>query len=165
MTRIPADARDFTDEADLTLSRGQAIRPLSALPLRYLRAGAITPNRSCASASSTSAAANALPDPVPEPVKEERYARLMELTERISAEKLAAKVGKTLPVIVDEVGEPDEDGDIGATARGQADAPEIDGQVFLRTVPASLQPGDFAEARIEDADAHDLFGVIAPALK
>ena len=111
------------------------------------------------------AAANALPDPVSEPVKEERYARLMELTERISAEKLAAKVGKTLPVIVDEVGEPDEDGDVGATARSQADAPEIDGQVFLRNVPADLKPGDFAEARIEDADAHDLFGVIAPALK
>jgi ribosomal protein S12 methylthiotransferase len=106
------------------------------------------------------AAANLLPDPVPEAVKEERYARLMELTERISAEKLAAKVGRTLPVIVDEVGEPDEDGDVGATARSQADAPEIDGQVFLRNVPATLRPGDFAEARIEDADAHDLFGVV-----
>jgi ribosomal protein S12 methylthiotransferase len=107
------------------------------------------------------AAANALPDPVPEAVKEERYARIMEVTERISAAKLQAKVGHTLPVIVDEVGEPDEDGDIGATARGQADAPEIDGQVFLRNVPAALRPGDFAEAMIEDADAHDLFGVIA----
>ena len=85
----------------------------------------------------------------------------MEVTERISAAKLQAKVGRTLPVIVDEVGEPDEDGDIGATARSQADAPEIDGAVYLRNVPASLKPGDFAEARIEDADAHDLFGVIA----
>ncbi len=107
------------------------------------------------------AAANALPDPVPEPVKEERYARLMELTTRISAEKLAAKVGRTLPVIVDEVGEPDDDGDIGATGRSQADAPEIDGQVFLRNVPASLRPGDIVSARIEDADAHDLFGALA----
>ena len=107
------------------------------------------------------AAANALPDPVPEAVKEERYARLMEVTERISAAKLAAKVGRTLPVIVDEVGEADEDGDIGATARSQSDAPEIDGQVFLRNVPASLRPGDLVAARIEDADAHDLFGVIA----
>jgi ribosomal protein S12 methylthiotransferase len=105
------------------------------------------------------AAANALPDPVPEEVKEERYARLMELTERISAGKLRAKVGRTLPVIVDEVGEPDEDGDVGATARSQADAPEIDGQVFLRNVPATLKRGDFAEALIEDADAHDLYGV------
>ncbi|MGZ3196874.1 MAG: 30S ribosomal protein S12 methylthiotransferase RimO [Croceibacterium sp.] len=106
------------------------------------------------------AAANLLPDPVPEEIKEERYARLMEVTERISAAKLAAKVGRTLPVIIDEVGEPDEDGDIGATARSQADAPEIDGQVFLRNVPATLKAGDFAEARIEDADAHDLFGVL-----
>ena len=107
------------------------------------------------------AAANALTDPVPEEVKEERYARLMELTARISAEKLAAKVGRTLPVIIDEVGEPDEDGDIGATARSQADAPEIDGNVFLRNVPANLEPGDFAEAVIEDSDEHDLFGVLA----
>jgi ribosomal protein S12 methylthiotransferase len=106
------------------------------------------------------AAANALPDPVPEAVKEERYARIMEVAERISAAKLAAKIGRTLPVIVDEVGEPDEDGDVGATARSQADAPEIDGQVFLRNVPATLKPGDFAEALIEDADAHDLFGVL-----
>jgi ribosomal protein S12 methylthiotransferase len=108
------------------------------------------------------AAANSLPDPVPEEVKEERYARIMEVTERISAAKLAAKVGRTLPVIIDEVGEPDEDGDIGATGRSQADAPEIDGAVYLRNVPATLQPGDIVQASIEDADAHDLFGAIAP---
>ena len=107
------------------------------------------------------AAANALPDAVPEAVKEERYARLMEVTARISAAKLAAKVGRTIPAIIDEIGEPDEDGDIGATARSQADAPEIDGNVFLRNVPATLRPGDFVLATIEDADAHDLFGVIA----
>jgi ribosomal protein S12 methylthiotransferase len=107
------------------------------------------------------AAANDLPDPVPEAVKEERYARLMEVTERISAAKLAAKVGRELSVIVDEVGEPDADGDVGATARSQADAPEIDGQVFLRNVPSSLKPGDFARVVIEDADAHDLYGVVA----
>lgn len=107
------------------------------------------------------AAANALPDQVPEAIKEERYARIMEVTERISAAKLAAKVGRTLPVIIDEVGEPDEDGDIGATGRSQADAPEIDGAVYLRDVPGSLKPGDIVEATIEDADAHDLFGVIA----
>ena len=107
------------------------------------------------------AAANALPDQVPEAIKEERYARIMEVTERISAAKLSGKVGRTLPVIIDEVGEPDEDGDIGATARSQADAPEIDGAVYLRNVPATLVPGDIVEATIEDADAHDLFGVIA----
>ncbi len=107
--------------------------------------------------------ANGLPDPVPEAVKEERYARIMEKTAAISAAKLAAKVGRVLPVIVDEVGEPDEDGDIGATARSQADAPEIDGNVFLRNVAATLRPGDIVDAEIEDADAHDLFGVMAAA--
>ena len=107
------------------------------------------------------AAANDLPDPVAEEVKEERYARLMEVTERISAAKLAAKVGRTLPVIIDEVGEPDEDGDIGATGRSQADAPEIDGAVYLRSVPGTLAPGDIVNVAIEDADAHDLYGVIA----
>jgi ribosomal protein S12 methylthiotransferase len=107
------------------------------------------------------AAANALPDPVPEGIKEERYARLMEVTERISAAKLAGKVGRSLPVIVDEVGEPDADGDIGATARSQADAPEIDGNVFLRNASPSLEPGDIVEATVEDSDTHDLYGVIA----
>ena len=108
------------------------------------------------------AAANTLPDPVPEAVKEERYARLMEVTERISAAKLAAKVGTTLPVIIDEVGDVDEDGDRGATGRSQADAPEIDGQVLLRDVPDTLAPGAIVDVTIEEADAHDLFGVIAP---
>jgi ribosomal protein S12 methylthiotransferase len=101
------------------------------------------------------AAANTLPDPVPEAVKEERYARLMALTARISAEKLAAKVGRTLDVIIDDV---DEDG--GATGRSQADAPEIDGSVFLRDA-GGLAQGDIVPVLIEDADAHDLFGVPA----
>lgn len=107
------------------------------------------------------AQANDLPDPVAEAVKEERYARIMEVTERISAAKLAAKVGRTVRVIIDEVGEPDEDGDIGATGRSEADAPEIDGAVYLRNVPATVKPGDFVSVTVEDADAHDLFGVIA----
>lgn len=107
------------------------------------------------------AAANALPGAVPEQVKEERYARLMEVTARISAEKLAGKIGRTLPVIVDEVGEPDEDGDIGATGRSEADAPEIDGNVLIRDVSATLESGDIVEVLIEDADEHDLFGAIA----
>ena len=64
-------------------------------------------------------------------------------------------------MIIDEVGEPDADGDIGAPGRSQADAPEIDGQVFLRDVPATLASGDVVEVRIEDADAHDLYGAIA----
>ncbi|TRD10837.1 30S ribosomal protein S12 methylthiotransferase RimO [Erythrobacter insulae] len=107
------------------------------------------------------AKANDLPDPVPEEIKEERYARLMEVTERISAAKLSAKVGRSIPVIIDDVGEPDEDGDIGATGRSQADAPEIDGAVYLRDVPEELTAGDIVTVHVEDADAHDLYGVIA----
>jgi ribosomal protein S12 methylthiotransferase len=105
------------------------------------------------------AAANALDNPVPEELKEERYQRIMEKTAAISAAKLAAKVGRILPVIIDEVGEADEDGSIGATGRSQADAPEIDGCVYLRDVPETLNPGDIIQVKIEDADEHDLFGV------
>ena len=105
------------------------------------------------------AAANALPNPVPEEVKEERFQRIMAKTAAISAEKLAAKVGRILPVIIDEVGEVDEDGSIGATGRSQADAPEIDGNVFLRDAPDDLKMGDVVDVLVEDADEHDLFGV------
>jgi len=108
------------------------------------------------------AAANDLPGQVPEAVKEERYARIMEKTEAISAAKLQAKVGRTIRAIIDEVGEADEDGDIGATGRSEADAPEIDGAVYLRNVPAGTKAGDFVDVLVEEADAHDLFGVIAP---
>lgn len=99
------------------------------------------------------AAANDLPGAVPEEVKEERYARIMEKTAAISAAKLAAKVGRTLDVIIDEV---DEDG--GANARSKADAPEIDGQVFLRDAGRHA-PGDIISVKIEEADDHDLYGV------
>jgi len=109
------------------------------------------------------AAANDLPGAVPEAVKEERFARIMAKTEAISAAKLASKVGRVIPVIVDEVGEPDEDGDIGATARSQADAPEIDGSVFLRQVSRDLKPGDIVDVLVEDADAHDLFAALVEA--
>lgn len=99
------------------------------------------------------APANDLPNPVPETVKEERYARIMEKTAAISAAKLAAKVGRTLAVIIDEV---DEEG--GATGRSKADAPEIDGSVFLRGARGTAQ-GDVVSVLIEDADEHDLYGV------
>ena len=104
------------------------------------------------------AAANALDGALPEEVKEERYLRLMEKTAAISAARLQAKVGRTLPVIIDEVGSPDEDGEIGATARSQADAPEIDGNVFLRDVSAEVAVGDIIDVTIEEADEHDLYG-------
>jgi ribosomal protein S12 methylthiotransferase len=99
------------------------------------------------------AAANALPGIVPEEIKEERYARLMELTARISAAKLEAKIGQTVEVIIDLA-----DGEGGATGRSMADAPEIDGEVHLRDA-SDAQPGDILSVLVEDADEHDLFGV------
>jgi ribosomal protein S12 methylthiotransferase len=99
------------------------------------------------------ASANDLPGAVPEEVKEERYARIMEKTAAISAAKLQAKIGRKLEVIIDAV---DEDG--GATGRSQADAPEIDGEVFLRDA-GHLEQGDIVKVLIEDADEHDLYGV------
>ena len=100
------------------------------------------------------AAANLLPDHVPEELKEERYARIMEKTAAISAAKLQAKIGRTLDVIIDAVDEE------GATGRSQADAPEIDGEVFLRDA-GHLTVGDIVPVTIEDADDHDLYGVPA----
>jgi len=95
------------------------------------------------------AAANALPDPVPEEVKEERRARLMALQAQISRARLAAKVGKRMRVLVDEVDR------AGALARSSADAPEIDGVVRVRD-GGKLRPGDFAEVVVEQAGEHDL---------
>ena len=102
------------------------------------------------------AAANALPDHVPEEVKQERYERVMELSARISAEKLRAKVGRTLDVLIDSVDA--ETG--GATGRSKADAPEIDGEAHLRDA-GHLSSGDIVTVRIEDSDEHDLYGVPA----
>jgi ribosomal protein S12 methylthiotransferase len=99
------------------------------------------------------AVANDLPDPVPEEVKEERYARVMERTAAISAAKLEAKIGRTFNVIIDIA-----DGEGGATGRSYADAPEIDGEVHLRDAP-NAKLGDIIPVLIEDADEHDLFGV------
>ena len=102
------------------------------------------------------AAANALPDQVPEEVKQERLARFMEVQERISAAKLQAKVGSIQTVLVDELVE-GEDGSIQAIARTKADAPEIDGVVYLDDAEG-LTPGDFVDVQITDADGHDLWG-------
>ena len=121
------------------------------------------------------AAANALPDPVPEEVKQERFERIMALSARISTAKLAAKVGKTLDVLIDRVDEspsppegpdkghfdaphPEHHHGVGATGRSKADAPEIDGEVHLRDA-GGLSPGDIVAVRIEDSDEHDLYGV------
>jgi ribosomal protein S12 methylthiotransferase len=96
------------------------------------------------------AAANALPDQVPEELKQERLARFMELQEAISAAKLNQKIGRIETVLVDEV-----DGDQ-AIARTMADAPEIDGVVYLADAEG-LQVGDLVEVQITDADGHDLW--------
>jgi ribosomal protein S12 methylthiotransferase len=100
------------------------------------------------------AAANALPDPVPEEVKQERLERFMELAASISAEKLAAKVGRRMRVLVDAV---DEDG---AVARSEADAPEIDGTVRIAK-PGRLQPGDWADVEVTGAGDYDLSARLA----
>jgi ribosomal protein S12 methylthiotransferase len=98
------------------------------------------------------ARSNALPDHVPEEVKEERFHRFMEKAQAISQAKLAAKVGREIAVIVEEV---DEDA---ATCRSMADAPEIDGNVFLDEGFEGLAPGDIVTARIEEAGEYDLWG-------
>jgi ribosomal protein S12 methylthiotransferase len=100
------------------------------------------------------APATSMDSQVPDDVKQERYEAVMALSARISAEKLAAKVGSTIDVLIDAVDH--ETG--GATGRSKADAPEIDGEVHLRDA-GGLQAGDIVSARIEDADEHDLFGV------
>ena len=101
------------------------------------------------------AAANALPDAVPEDVKQERLARFMELQAQISAEKLERKVGTVQTVLVDAI-----DGEL-ALGRSKADAPEIDGLVQIQDgAAAGLKPGDFCEVRIMGSDEHDLFGLV-----
>ena len=96
------------------------------------------------------AAANALPDPVPEPLKKERWERFMALQQSISANKLKQKVGTLQTVLIDEV---NQDGALGRTA---ADAPEIDGVVHLPG-HTDLRPGDWVEAEISAADDYDLW--------
>ena len=102
------------------------------------------------------ASANALPDQVPEELKKERLARFMGVQERISAAKLQSKIGTMQTVLVDEIVE-DEEGNIEAIGRTKADAPEIDGVVYLADAEG-LTPGDFVEVQIYDADGHDLWG-------
>lgn len=102
------------------------------------------------------AAANALPNPVAEEIKQERLSRFMEVQERISAAKVSAKIGSLQTVLVDELTE-DDDGNVIAIARTKADAPEIDGIVYLQDADG-LNPGDFVDVQIVDAQGHDLIG-------
>ncbi|MBY0401338.1 30S ribosomal protein S12 methylthiotransferase RimO [Myxococcota bacterium] len=101
------------------------------------------------------AAANALAGAVPEELKQERHARFMERAAEISAEKLAAKKGRRLRVLVDAI-----EGDV-AIARSEADAPEIDGVVRVHG-GAKLAVGEFAEVVITGSDTYDLEAKLAP---
>lgn len=112
------------------------------------------------------AAANALPDPVPAEVREERRARLMAVQEKISAARLAGKVGKTMQVLVDSVEAGGDAAEGAATARSSADAPEIDGVVHISAAKGTkgklkLVAGEFAQVLITGSDTHDLFAVLA----
>lgn len=101
------------------------------------------------------AKANELPGAVPEEVREERRARLMQLQEKISYERLQEKVGKTVRVLVDETVRG------GAIGRSSADAPEIDGVVHVckpKGMRRKLMPGEFVDVLVRKADAHDLWG-------
>jgi len=98
------------------------------------------------------AAANDLPGHLPEEVKQERWERFMAAQQRISEAKLAAKVGRRMQVLVDEV---DEDG---ATCRTMADAPEIDGNLFIDEGFEALAPGDIVEVEVDEAGEYDLWG-------
>ncbi len=98
------------------------------------------------------ARSNALPDHVAPEVKQERFERFMEKAQAISEAKLAAKVGRVLEVIVDDVD------DEGATCRTKADAPEIDGNLFVDEAFEELAPGDVVEVTVEEAGEYDLWG-------
>ena len=98
------------------------------------------------------ARSNDLPDHVPDEVKAERFARFMEKAQAISEAKLAARVGQTIQVIVDEVDE------TGATCRTRGDAPEIDGNLFIDEDFDGLTPGDIVTVEVDEAGDYDLWG-------
>jgi ribosomal protein S12 methylthiotransferase len=99
------------------------------------------------------AAANALDGQLPDEVREERRARFMQVQEDISGRRLQRRVGTRQRVLLDEVGP------TVALGRSAADAPEIDGVVFVKAGRRKLAVGEFVEVRITSADAHDLHGV------
>ncbi len=104
------------------------------------------------------ARSNDLPDHVPAEVKQERWERFMEKAQAISEAKLAAKVGQTMDVIVDDI---DEDGI--ATCRTKADAPEIDGNLFIDEGTDGLSVGDIVSVEVDEAGEYDLWGALRQA--
>lgn len=101
------------------------------------------------------ARANALPGAVPEAVKQERWERFMAAQQRISAERQRERIGRDIDVLIDAV---DAEGAVG---RSKADAPEIDGNVFLNG-DTGVRPGDIVRVRVEEAEEYDLWGVRIP---
>jgi len=101
------------------------------------------------------ARSNDLPDHVDEEVKQDRWERFMEKAQAISEAKLAAKVGKVLEVIVDDI---DEDGI--ASCRTWADAPEIDGNLFIDEGTEGVSVGDIVKVEVDEAGEYDLWGVV-----
>ena len=104
------------------------------------------------------AKANNLPDHISEELKQDRWNRLMELQQVISAQRLKRKIGRKIEVLIDHVDEK------GAIGRSAADAPEIDGSVFINDIESvenlGLKPGDIIDVAIENADDYDLWGKI-----
>ena len=96
------------------------------------------------------ASANNLPNPVPEAIKQERLKRFMEVQSEISYNKLKHKIGTIQTVLIDKVDNKY------ATARSYANAPEIDGSIFLEN-PQGLQPGDMLDVKIKRSESYDLF--------
>ena len=96
------------------------------------------------------APANELAEHVPDEIKQQRWERFMEVQQRISAAKLQQKIGREIDVLIDEV---DEEGAIG---RSMADAPEIDGAVYL-TDTFDVAPGQIVRCIVDDADEYDLW--------
>ena len=99
------------------------------------------------------AVANDLPNPVPEYIKQERYERFMAVAQQISEEKLQEKVGRTMMVLVDEI---EYDENI-AICRSYADAPEIDGHVYVDNIDETVKVGEFLTVTIDEASEYDLF--------
>jgi len=164
LMKRPADAEDTLERIeswraicpDITLRStfivgfpGETEQEFEQL-LDFLRAAQLDRVGCFAYSSVDGAAANSLPDPVPEPLKQERLERFMALQAEISAARLKAKIGRTMTVLVDSMARGR------AQARSSADAPEIDGTVFVSGAQ-SAKPGDLLNVRITRAGAHDLW--------
>jgi ribosomal protein S12 methylthiotransferase len=100
------------------------------------------------------ARSNDLPDHVPEEVKQDRWDRFMQKSQAISEAKLAAKVGRVMDVIIDEI---DDDA---ATCRTMSDAPEIDGNLFIDQGHETLKVGDIVSVEVDEAGEYDLWGTL-----